>query len=33
LPQTASNTPFMLMLAVGLFTVSVALRLARPGWM
>ena len=33
LPQTASNTPFMLMLAVGLFTVSVALRLARTGWM
>ena len=33
LPQTASNTPFMLMLAIGLFSVSVALRLARTGWM
>jgi len=33
LPQTASNTPFMLMLAVGLFTATVALRLSRTGWM
>jgi hypothetical protein len=33
LPQTAGNTPFMLMLAVGMFTVSVALRLSRTGWM
>ena len=31
LPQTASNTPFMLMLALGLFTASVALRLSRTG--
>jgi len=33
LPQTASNMPFMLMLAVGLFTATVALRLSRTGWM
>jgi hypothetical protein len=33
LPQTASNTPFVLMLAAGLFTATVALRLARTGWM
>jgi hypothetical protein len=33
LPQTATNTPFMLMLALGLFTATVALRLARTGWM
>jgi len=33
LPQTASNTPFMLMLAVGFFAATVALRLARTGWM
>lgn len=33
LPQTASNMPFMLMLAIGLFSASVAIRLARTGWM
>jgi len=33
LPQTASHTPFLLMLAVGFFTATVALRLARTGWM
>jgi hypothetical protein len=33
LPQTAGNTAFMLMLAVGLFTASVTIRLARTGWM
>jgi hypothetical protein len=33
LPQTASNTSFMLMLAIGLFTASVALRMSRAGWM
>jgi hypothetical protein len=33
LPQTASNTPFMLMLAVGFFAATVGLRLARTGWM
>jgi hypothetical protein len=33
LPQTASTMPFMLMLAIGLFTASVALRLSRTGWM
>jgi hypothetical protein len=33
LPETAGNAPFMLMLGVGLFTVTVALRLSRTGWM
>jgi len=33
LPRTASNTPFMLMLGIGLFTATIALRLARTGWM
>jgi len=33
LPQTASNTPFLFMLGVGFFTATVALRLARKGWL
>lgn len=33
LPQTASNTPFVLMLGVGLFIATLALRLMRIGWM
>jgi hypothetical protein len=33
LPQTASNTPFALMLAVGLFAATIALRLLRTSWM
>jgi len=33
LPQTASNLPFVLMFAVGLFAATVALRVMRTGWM
>jgi len=33
LPQTATNTPFVLMLGIGLFAASATLRLARAHWM
>ena len=32
LPQTASDTPFLLLLAIGLFTAAVAVRFSRIGW-
>jgi hypothetical protein len=33
LPQTASNTPFILMLGVGFLTMAAMMRLSRTGWM